>query len=149
MNFRKLSAKAKINLTCRWLWFPYLFMVLWLTFFNRTSTSHCLELTPFWEYHYLFTGTSYERQYYFRQIGDNILLFIPFGFMLPTIFKKYRQFKLTFFTAFIFSVFIEILQLVTARGLCEFDDVFNNTLGAVIGFCIFKILKAKMLKRSN
>lgn len=28
---------------------------------------------------------------------------------------------------------IEILQLVTARGLCEFDDVIHNVIGAVIG----------------
>lgn len=31
------------------------------------------------------------------------------------------------------SVGIEILQLVTARGLCEFDDVIHNVIGAVIG----------------
>ena len=28
---------------------------------------------------------------------------------------------------------IEILQLITARGLCEFDDVIHNMIGAVIG----------------
>jgi glycopeptide antibiotics resistance protein len=34
---------------------------------------------------------------------------------------------------------IEILQLVTSRGLCEFDDVFNNMIGAVIGIGIVMI----------
>jgi glycopeptide antibiotics resistance protein len=36
------------------------------------------------------------------------------------------------------SVCIELTQLVTARGLCEFDDVFNNTLGAWLGYVIYK-----------
>ena len=34
---------------------------------------------------------------------------------------------------------IEILQLVTSRGLCEFDDVFHNMIGAVIGVGIVMI----------
>ena len=28
---------------------------------------------------------------------------------------------------------IEILQLVSGRGLCEIDDVVHNLIGAVIG----------------
>ena len=35
---------------------------------------------------------------------------------------------------FLLSVFVEILQYVTGTGLCEFDDVFNNSLGGLIGF---------------
>ena len=43
-------------------------------------------------------------------------------------------------TAIMFSAAIEITQYFTGRGLCEFDDVFNNTLGACIGFIIWKKL---------
>lgn len=35
---------------------------------------------------------------------------------------------------------LEITQYFTGRGLCEFDDVFHNTLGACIGFIIWKKL---------
>ena len=35
---------------------------------------------------------------------------------------------------FIFSSVIELSQLALKRGLCEFDDVFHNTLGCVIGY---------------
>ena len=35
---------------------------------------------------------------------------------------------------FIFSSVIELSQLLLKRGLCEFDDVFHNTLGCVIGY---------------
>jgi glycopeptide antibiotics resistance protein len=37
------------------------------------------------------------------------------------------------------SITIELLQLVTSRGLCEFDDVFHNMIGAVIGIGIVMI----------
>ena len=28
---------------------------------------------------------------------------------------------------------VELLQLMTSKGLCEFDDVIHNMIGAVIG----------------
>ena len=34
------------------------------------------------------------------------------------------------------SALIEKLQLVSRRGLCEFDDIFHNILGAAIGIRI-------------
>ena len=42
------------------------------------------------------------------------------------------------------SVGIEILQLVTARGLCEFDDVIHNMIGAVIGIGVVMIGKVAL-----
>lgn len=35
------------------------------------------------------------------------------------------------------SVCIEVVQLVFHRGLFEFDDMFHNTLGTLIGIGIF------------
>lgn len=46
------------------------------------------------------------------------------------------------------SVGIEILQLVTSRGLCEFDDVFHNMIGAVIGIGIVVVIE-KMVSASK
>ncbi|MFR5118576.1 MAG: VanZ family protein [Ruminococcus sp.] len=39
----------------------------------------------------------------------------------------------------VFSAGIEITQYITGRGLCEFDDVFNNTLGACVGFTSWRL----------
>ena len=36
---------------------------------------------------------------------------------------------------------IELIQLITCRGLFEFDDIIHNTLGAVIGFGLYVLLK--------
>ena len=37
------------------------------------------------------------------------------------------------------SVGIELVQFITARGLAELDDVTANTIGAVIGYLLWKV----------
>ena len=39
------------------------------------------------------------------------------------------------------SCAVEILQLITSRGLCEFDDVFHNVVGTAIGVSAVMIIK--------
>ena len=46
------------------------------------------------------------------------------------------------------SVGIEILQLVTSRGLCEFDDVFHNMIVAAISVGVV-IIGRKLLGESE
>ena len=36
---------------------------------------------------------------------------------------------------------IEALQYLTARGLCEYDDVLHNSLGALIGVVIVMLIR--------
>lgn len=63
-----------------------------------------------------------------------MIMFVPVGLLCGRLWK----WKGPWVAAGI-SVGIEILQLITARGLCEFDDVFHNTLGAVIGVGVVMI----------
>ena len=47
---------------------------------------------------------------------------------------------------------VEILQLVSGRGLCELDDVVHNLLGAAIGIgllMIARILLGKSEKKNE
>ena len=62
------------------------------------------------------------------QILTNVIMFAPVG-VLTGHRWKWRG----LWVAAGLSVGIEILQLITARGLCEFDDVFHNMIGAAIG----------------
>lgn len=71
---------------------------------------------------------------------ENIWLFLPFGSGLNRLFKK-RAFKKTFLIGFMLSLTIETTQYMTGLGMAEFDDVFNNTLGSVIGYVIMSDLK--------
>ena len=62
------------------------------------------------------------------QILTNVIMFIPVGVIAGRIWR-WRG----LWVAAGLSVVIEVMQLLTARGLCEFDDVMHNMIGAVIG----------------
>lgn len=68
----------------------------------------------------------------------NIAMFIPLGVLLPYL-CGITKFKKVFLMSLAFSAGIEITQYITGRGLCEFDDVFNNTLGACVGFTSWRL----------
>ena len=58
-------------------------------------------------------------------------MFIPVG-VLGGLLWRWRE----VLVAAGMSVVIEVLQLVSQRGLCEFDDVIHNCLGAVVGIAM-------------
>ena len=68
------------------------------------------------------------------QILTNVIMFVPVGVLVGW---NWRWRGLWFAAGL--SVFIEVLQLITARGLCEFDDVIHNMVGAAIGVGIVMI----------
>ena len=71
----------------------------------------------------------------------NILLFVPFGYLLPTLFPQLKWWQVILL-ALTFSLCIEFLQLLTRLGYADIDDMINNTCGAAIGFlCCSLFLK--------
>ena len=80
---------------------------------------------------------------YIKNTILNIILFIPMGFLVPAIWTNYRSIKTIFFMGLALSVSIEILQIFTFR-LTDIDDLFTNTLGAVIGYYIGKRCSFKL-----
>lgn len=74
-----------------------------------------------------------------RQILLNIIMTIPFGFLLPLSDNKYKFFKVVVLT-FIFSLFIEILQpILTFNRVADVTDLITNTFGGIIGYLIYFI----------
>ena len=69
-----------------------------------------------------------------NQILTNVIMFAPVGVLTGRLWKWKGL-----WVAAGLSIVIELLQLITARGLCEFDDVFHNMVGAVIGVGIVMI----------
>ena len=64
----------------------------------------------------------------------NVAMFVPFGFLLPLLWKPCKKWYVAIPSGFVFSLLIELIQLLTRRGVCDVDDLFCNTLGAVIGY---------------
>ncbi len=89
------------------------------------------NLDLFWSYRDMIRLSG---NYYFEQIVLNILLFVPFGFLLVFLLKRLGSIKIIVPLAFLFSLSIELSQLIFKIGLFELDDLFNNTLGALIGY---------------
>lgn len=74
-----------------------------------------------------------------RNIILNIMMFVPFGFLLPLVSKKFQVFWKTYLAGFLFTFLIEITQLLFHLGICELDDLMNNTVGAMIGYGFYRL----------
>lgn len=119
----------------------YIFLVLWLTLIDREFGERRAMLVPFWEFANVIKGI--RQDFFIKQILGNLTMLMPLGFMLPMMRKV--TVKQVFVIALCFSCFIELTQYITGRGLMEFDDVFNNTVGAVLGYMIYKLFKRVIL----
>lgn len=69
----------------------------------------------------------------------NIILFVPLGFFLPLLYKKYHHMKTVALTGFLFSLAVEIVQMF-GWGSSDINDLMTNTAGACIGFLVYCLL---------
>ena len=133
---RRLDLVRRIALS---LLIPYLFLTLVATVFTRNPSAEArIMLEPFWTY-----GQYFTDEFTWFEIRANVLLFIPIGILLPLVIKK--QVWLPPIIGIGISVIIEVIQLITHRGMCETDDVISNTIGFLIGFAAFWLVKGIVL----
>lgn len=131
---RKQKGRETENLFLTICFYTYLALVLILTFLSREgSTNLRIDLQIGSS-----LGINSRNDAY---ILENILLFVPYGVLIQMYFKKQRGVVLSLISGFFTSLVIELLQLVTRRGIFQIDDIITNTLGCVIGFVIFKCFK--------
>lgn len=76
-----------------------------------------------------------------RNIVLNVLLLVPFGFLLPLGVKWFRGFFKTYLAGILLSLAIEVYQLVFSVGIFEVADLFHNTLGTMIGYGCYAIVR--------
>ena len=93
--------------------------------FIGDSTQRTINLVPF------HGNTQWEMQF-------NILLFVPFGFLLSAVMTK--RFPWRFLAVACASAFMEIAQYVLAVGRSDITDILLNTLGGFIGIGAFYLL---------
>ena len=115
----------------RFLLLLYLAFIFYMTLYRAPGTGH-LILTPFWSYKLFFENVGLRME-----ILNNIWLFIPLGALLG---RLYPKDPFIFFMPTLISVMIEFTQFLFDIGYCEFDDVFSNTLGGLIGIAIYYVL---------
>jgi glycopeptide antibiotics resistance protein len=82
-------------------------------------------------------------RFWIKNIGGNLILLLPLGIIVPILWSKFNSAVKTTTFAFCLSLSIEALQLVsfyignTGRDF-DVDDILLNTIGAYIGYIIYK-----------
>ena len=75
----------------------------------------------------------------------NILLFVPMGVFLPLLYREFNGITRTAAAGFTVSLSVEIAQMF-GTGTTDINDLITNTLGACIGYIIFRQLYKTVLK---
>ncbi len=73
----------------------------------------------------------------FENLFGNILIFVPFGYLLPMTFERCRRFWCALGLTFLFVAGIEVFQLFSAFGAFDVDDILLNCLGSGIGYGVY------------
>ncbi|PKJ53476.1 VanZ family protein [Bacillus sp. SN10] len=142
------------------LFLPYSFVLLFklllgrsafyfgnLKYFFETGDWHSIHgelinLVPFRStIRYLTEFDSYNIDIVLMNTLGNVIIFIPFGFLLPLLFKQINNVKMASKIFIKFILLIESLQLLTFTGVFDIDDVILNMLGALIGYGSFVGIK--------
>ena len=71
----------------------------------------------------------------------NTTMFIPLGFVWPSVYKGLNNHWKIISAGIGFSLFIEILQLPFYDRVSDIDDLILNALGFIIGYLIYLIVK--------
>ena len=140
----------------------YLLLFAWLVFFSRASTgSYTVHVAPLEDlknafstptgfsgwFRTLFTEgvssalsqISIVRPEDISQFWLNMMLFVPMGYLLPYAFHWFRvrvRVRPVVF-CLLLSFLVENLQLISRRGMYDFDDIISNTLGGWIGQLLY------------
>lgn len=82
-------------------------------------------------------------------IFGNVIIFIPFGILVPEIFPNFRKLLKILGLSIATSFFVEFIQFFIGRSV-DIDDLILNVLGALIGYLIWeKILRYKFAKKKR
>lgn len=150
--YRTLSYKRneKINISREFiinLFFIYFLIVIYLTFFKKGllfidfRNEKNINIIPMLETIYMFKDTSIGIQNSLYNVFGNIILFIPFGFIVPLLYKYYNKLSCIVLYAVTASLTIETIQFFTNINVTDIDDVIFNTFGAILGFIFFNLIK--------
>ena len=121
----------------------YLAFMLTITLVDRVPARRArYMLRLFWSYRAIASGATGL----IAEIFWNVVLFVPPGAMGAALLPRRSWAAVP--ACFLLSAGIEIAQLMTRRGLFEWDDMVHNILGAAIGLALYLALReAAALKR--
>ncbi|MCP3740441.1 VanZ family protein [Rossellomorea sp. BNER] len=141
---------SKIWYIMFWIYFVFLMAVSFLEIsfyapifiFNLSDVHH--NYIPFDTIRtYLFNFNHYNFDTWLYNTFGVVFLFIPLGFLLPSAFINVKSNRTVVLISLSVSMFIEVLQRVTNLGVFDIDDMILNTIGAAVGYWIYKSISKK------
>lgn len=77
----------------------------------------------------------------------NVLLFVPFGYLLPVVAPRLRSWWKVLLLGLALSFVIELIQMFTGLGQFDLDDLITNLIGTFIGWLLWLlVLKSRRRK---
>ena len=94
-------------------------------------------------------GAIYTQQAKFAVVNlvGNIVMFVPLGVFLPTIWEKLRWLWKSVLAAAGAVSAVELVQLLSLRGSCDVDDLILNLCGVAAGYILWRIVHICRCKR--
>ena len=142
----KNETKKRIRICGAFLFFCYLLALTYFLFFAEgygraaEGREYAYNLQPFREIRRFWIYREKLGLFaVFCNLAGNVIGFIPFGKILPVIWRKTGTFFRIMLLGFEFSLCVEIIQLVWKVGSFDVDDLILNTLGSVIGYLLFSL----------
>ncbi len=129
----------------RSVFFLYFVLLLYLLFFSeafgRTERYPEMQynLTPFQEIRRYLFGAGVNSRLFWVNIVGNVVAFVPFGYLLPKIFRRPRGILFVTAMTYLCSLSVELMQLISLVGIFDLDDIILNTAGGVLGCLVYII----------
>ncbi len=148
--YKKWKKEGRDVLAVNTAMYVYLSFVLYFTLmpiitslpfiFNHSYTP--MNLVPF-------IDVLNSRGDFVRQVVLNIIMTIPFGFLLPLTNNNIKILKVVFYT-FLLSLSIELLQpLINGIRSADITDLITNVAGGIIGYAMYLTFKPLIMKILN
>lgn len=71
----------------------------------------------------------------------NVVAFIPFGALIRWVINRSVKWYVVVGYTLLFSLSVELLQLVAKVGSFDVDDLILNTLGGLLGYFVYYLLR--------
>ncbi|PEQ26811.1 VanZ family protein [Bacillus thuringiensis] len=143
---KKLTKKQIILLI---LIIGYYSLVILATTFGRSAENifvRTIDFDVLSQYQQAWNQFSFNS---FFHIIVNIGMLFPLGILLPLFSEVFLKTKWMLISSITTSLFIETLQFITLRGSAELDDLFHNTIGMMLGYCILNIVLIFLKKKES
>lgn len=113
---------------------------------GRTQVhTNAYNLIPFHSIRSYFMITDFSALFGFIiNILGNIIVFMPVGFFIPWLFSNKawsHRIISVLLIGFIFSLGVESTQFIMSVGVFDIDDLILNTLGAFIGWQLYRTVR--------